>query len=82
MVIESAIGGMPITTLIDGRERYPLRVRYAQDFRSDPQALEEVLISAPGGVQVPLGDLAKVEVVEGPPIGQERGRRLDGDDRF
>jgi Cu(I)/Ag(I) efflux system membrane protein CusA/SilA len=68
MVLETAIGGMPISELVQGRARYPIRARYAQDMRGDLEALEGALISAAGGMQVPLSDVAKVEVVEGPPM--------------
>ncbi len=74
-VIETAIGGKNLTTAIDGRQRLPVRVRYARDFREDPQALRDnVLVAAPGGAQVPLGQLADIRVVMGPSmIASENG---------
>jgi copper/silver efflux system protein len=71
-VIQSAIGGMNITTTVEGIERYPLNVRYARDFREDIPALKNVLVSSPmtgpGGVklQVPLGQIAKIGIKPGP----------------
>jgi Cu(I)/Ag(I) efflux system membrane protein CusA/SilA len=78
-IIEIALGGKPITTTVEGRERYPVRVRYARDFREDEESLRRVLVSqggmgggAPAGgenMQKPavyLGDVANVKVVEGP----------------
>ena len=67
-VIESAIGGKNITTTIEGRERYPVDVRYLRDYRTDPQALDRVLVATPGGAQVPLAQLADIRVTTGPPV--------------
>ena len=58
-VIESAIGGENVTRTIEGRERYPVNVRYARDFRDDLPALERVLVKTPAGAQVPLAQLAR-----------------------
>ncbi len=67
-VIESAIGGMNVTTTVEGLERYPLNVRYARELRDDIPALQEVLIATPAGIQVPLGQLAQIRVTQGPPM--------------
>ncbi|HEY5691952.1 MAG TPA: efflux RND transporter permease subunit, partial [Cyclobacteriaceae bacterium] len=64
--IETAIGGMPVTTTLEGRERYPVRVRYPRELRDDPDQIKKILIPTPTGVQVPLGDLVKVEYLRGP----------------
>jgi copper/silver efflux system protein len=65
--VENALGGDNDTTLISGRERYPVNVRYARDFRSDVSAVERVLVSAGGGsLQVPLSYLARVQAKTGP----------------
>lgn len=64
--VEHAIGGDNVSTAILGRERYPINVRYQRDYRSDPAALEKVLVSSEDGrIQVPLGQVAKVSLVEG-----------------
>jgi len=64
--IETAIGGMKITTTLEGRERYPVRVRYPRELRDDPDKIKKILIPTPTGVQIPLGDLVKVEYLRGP----------------
>ncbi len=65
--IQSAIGGEAVTTVIDGRARYPVNVRYMRDYRSDPASLERVLVPiGDGGKQIPLGQLAKIQVNSGP----------------
>jgi Cu(I)/Ag(I) efflux system membrane protein CusA/SilA len=65
-VIETAIGGKNLTTAIDGRQRLPISVRYARDFRDTPEALRNVLVAASNGAQVPLAQLASIQVVMGP----------------
>lgn len=64
--IQTAIGGVQITSTVEGRERFPVRVRYPRELRSDPEALQNILISSPIGTQTPLGDLVEVEYVKGP----------------
>ncbi|NJN42790.1 MAG: efflux RND transporter permease subunit [Flammeovirgaceae bacterium] len=64
--IESAIGGMKITTTLDGRERYPVRVRYPRELRDDPDKIKKISVPTPAGVQVPLGDLVTIEYLRGP----------------
>ena len=63
--ISSAIGGMPLSSTVEGRERYPIRVRYAREFRDNPEDLKTLLISTPSGVQIPLGELASIEYTRG-----------------
>jgi copper/silver efflux system protein len=65
-LITVAIGGMTITTTVEGRERYPVRVRYQRELRTEIEELERVLISAPDGTQVPLRELANVTYTRGP----------------
>lgn len=64
--IETAIGGMQVTTTVEGRERYPVRVRYPRELRDDPYALQQIAIPTPTGQQVPLGDLVDLEYQKGP----------------
>jgi copper/silver efflux system protein len=66
-VIQSAIGGMNVTTTIEGLERYPLNVRYARELRQSPEALRRVLLATPTGAQVPLGQVAEIFPRMGPP---------------
>ena len=73
-VIETAIGGKNLTTVIDGRQRLPVRVRYARDFREDPDALRGVLVTASNGAPIPLSELADIRLVMGPSmISSENG---------
>ncbi len=64
--IETAIGGSTVTTTIEGRERYPVRVRYPRELRGDFDALENVLVATPSGAQIPLGQLATIRYERGP----------------
>ena len=73
-VIETAIGGKNLTTTIEGRQRFPVRVRYARDFRADPQQLGEVLVTGSNGAQVPLNHVASIRTTMGPSmISSENG---------
>ncbi|MGD9345958.1 MAG: efflux RND transporter permease subunit, partial [Candidatus Aminicenantes bacterium] len=65
-LIMAAIGGMNITTTVEGRERYPIRIRYPRELRNSLDALERIYVPTPGGAQVPLGQVASVIKVEGP----------------
>jgi Cu(I)/Ag(I) efflux system membrane protein CusA/SilA len=75
-MIETAIGGSPITEIIDGRARYPVRVRYAREFREDPETLSRVLVPTQSGAQIPLSDLAQFKMVSGPPMLLSEGGQL------
>lgn len=73
-VIETAIGGKNLTTTIEGRQRFPVRVRYARDFREDIGELRNVLVASSNGTQIPLGQLAAIRTVMGPAmISSENG---------
>ena len=78
-VVMSAIGGENVTTTIEGRERYPVNVRYMRDYRSDPDALRRVLVPAMDGqTQVPLAQLADIQVVSGPAMLRDENGMLNG----
>lgn len=64
--IETAVGGMEITTTVEGRERYPVRVRYPRELRDDPESISRILIPTMNGAQVPLGELAEITYTRGP----------------
>jgi copper/silver efflux system protein len=64
-VLETAVGGMTVTTTVEGRERYPVNIRYYRDFRSDLGSLKRVLVPTPGGGQIPLGQLAEIQFSSG-----------------
>ncbi len=65
-VIEIAIGGRVITNTVEGRERYPVRVRYARELRDSIEELGRILVPAAGDVQIPLGQLSEIRYVRGP----------------
>jgi Cu(I)/Ag(I) efflux system membrane protein CusA/SilA len=67
-VISSAIGGMQLTTTVEGRERFPVRLRYAREFRDNPEDLKKILIPASDGAQIPLGDLVTINYIRGPQL--------------
>lgn len=67
-VIEVAIGGRRITTTVEGRERYPVRVRYARELRDDIETLGRILVPTPNGAQIPLGQLADIRFIRGPQV--------------
>lgn len=64
--IETAIGGMRVTSTVEGRERYPVRVRYPRELRDRPETMGKILISTASGTQIPLGDIVDFEYVRGP----------------
>ena len=74
-IIETAIGGKNISHTVEGQERYPINVRYQRGFRSDIEELKRVLVSTPGGAQVPISLLADISFTTGPPqIRNENGQ--------
>lgn len=67
-VINAASGGEKVTTTVEGRERYPVRVRYQRELRDSPESLERILIPTPNNVNIPLGQLAEIKYQMGPEI--------------
>jgi Cu(I)/Ag(I) efflux system membrane protein CusA/SilA len=65
-VLEVALGGMPLTTTVEGLERYAVNLRYSRDFRENLGALRDIVVPTPTGAQVPLGQLASIETVHAP----------------
>ena len=65
-VLEVALGGMPLTTTVEGLERYDVNLRYSRDFRENLGVLRDIVVPTPTGAQVPLGQLAKIETVHAP----------------
>lgn len=76
--IASGIGGENIAQNIEGRERYPISIRYASDFRDDIQKLERVVIVTPTGAEAPLGELAKISFTRGPSMIRDEDAALTG----
>jgi copper/silver efflux system protein len=64
--ISIAIGGMSLSNSVEGRERYPIRVRYARELRDGPDMIRQMLIPTPSGTEVPLGELAEITYTQGP----------------
>ncbi len=77
-VVRSAVGGMNVTQTIEGRERYPVNVRYPQSARDSVQKLRLLPIVTPSGARIALADVADVRVVDGPPAIKSENARLNG----
>ncbi len=77
-VLMSGVGGERVTTTVEGRERYPVNVRYLRDYRSDVGSLERVLVGTPSGAQVPLTQLADLRMATGPGMIRDENGRLSG----
>jgi len=77
-IIESAIGGESITTTVEGRERYPVNLRYLRELRDDLDKLGRVLVSTPNGAQVPLAQLADLRMISGPSMIRDEDGMLSG----
>jgi Cu(I)/Ag(I) efflux system membrane protein CusA/SilA len=78
MVLTSAVGGEQVSTTVEGRERYPVNVRYFRGYRSDLGALERVLVPTPSGAQIPLAQLADIRLTAGPGMIRNENGRLSG----
>lgn len=77
-VIQTALGGMRLSESVQGRERYDIMLRYDRPFRESPEQLAEILIPTPQGQHIPLGELATMEVTDGPPMLRSENARLTG----
>jgi Cu(I)/Ag(I) efflux system membrane protein CusA/SilA len=77
-VVMTAIGGMQVSETVEGRERYPVTVRYAREFRDDPSLLSDILISTKTGAQVPISQVATLDFVTGPPMVRSEDGKLVG----
>jgi Cu(I)/Ag(I) efflux system membrane protein CusA/SilA len=76
-VIQSAIGGRNVTFTVEGLERYPVNLRYSRELRDNLPMLRRVLVPTPTGAQVPLAQLAELEIVKGPPSIKSENARLN-----
>ncbi|HET8885650.1 MAG TPA: efflux RND transporter permease subunit [Salinimicrobium sp.] len=76
--LEVAMGGMEITTTVEGRERYGVRVRYPRELRNDPASIEKILVPTKSGAQIPLGELADIVYTEGPQMIKSEDTFLTG----
>jgi copper/silver efflux system protein len=77
-VIMTAIGGENVSTTIEGRERYPINVRYPRELRDDVDKLARTLVPTMSGAQIPLGQLATIKLSEGPSMIRDENGRLSG----
>ncbi len=77
-IVMSAIGGINIATAVEGRERYPISVRYAREYRDDPEKLSKVLIHPPVGGPIPLGQVVDISFSTGAPMVRSEGGNLAG----
>ncbi len=77
-VVLTSVGGMAISKTVEGRERYPISVRYAREFRDDPNLLGQILIRTATGAQIPLSQVADIEFVTGPPMIRSEDGKLVG----
>jgi Cu(I)/Ag(I) efflux system membrane protein CusA/SilA len=64
-ILQVAVGGMTLSTSVEGRERFPLRVRYARELRDNPEDLKRILVPSMNGVQIPLGEIADIDYTRG-----------------
>ena len=64
-ILQVAVGGMTLSTSVEGRERFPLRVRYARELRDNPNDIKRILVPAMNGVQIPLGEIADIDYTRG-----------------
>ncbi|HYB90035.1 MAG TPA: CusA/CzcA family heavy metal efflux RND transporter [Candidatus Binataceae bacterium] len=76
--VSSGIGGENIATTVEGRERYPINVRYLADYRDNPDALSRILIMTPAGAQIPLGEVARIDLSPGPSMIRDEDGLLTG----
>lgn len=77
-VISAAVGGMTLTTTVEGRERFPVRLRYPREMRNDPEALAKILVPTATGIQIPLGDVVDIEYAKGAQMIQSENTFLLG----
>ena len=77
-VIATAIGGMNVTQTVEGLERYPVNIRYPQDYRNGPEALSLLPVVTPSGQRISLGDVARIYIEDGPPGIKSENARING----
>ena len=77
-VVSTAIGGMNVTQTIEGQERYPVNLRYPQDYRDSPEQLSRLPVVTPNGQRIALGDVADIRVENGPPGIKSENARING----
>ncbi|MCG8082127.1 MAG: efflux RND transporter permease subunit, partial [Candidatus Thiodiazotropha taylori] len=78
LMVSAAVGGINISETVEGLERYPINIRFPRELRDDIKKLSELPIITPSGAQVPLSQVARVDVVDGPPLIKTENARLNG----
>ena len=77
-ILQVAVGGMALSSSVEGRERFPIRVRYARELRDNPDDLKRILIPAMNGVQIPLGEIAEIDYTRGAQMIRSENTFLNG----
>jgi len=77
-VISAAVGGINVTSTVEGLERYPINLRFTREVRDDLEKLRELPIVTPTGVEIPIGQIASIEIEDGPPMLKSENARLNG----
>ena len=77
-VVSAAVGGINVTSTVEGLERYPINLRFAREVRDDLEKLREIPVISPTGVEIPLGEVAEIKIVDGPPMLKSENARLNG----
>jgi Cu(I)/Ag(I) efflux system membrane protein CusA/SilA len=77
-IISAAVGGMPLTSTVEGRERFPVRLRYPRELRDDPETLSQLIIPTATGAQIPLSEVAEIEYTKGAQMIQSENTFLTG----
>lgn len=77
-VVSAAVGGINVTNTVEGSERYPVNLRFAREVRDDLDKLREIPVISPTGAEIPLGEVADIRIVDGPPMLKSENARLNG----
>ena len=77
-VVSAAVGGINVTSTVEGLERYPVNLRFAREVRDDLEKLREIPVISPTGVEIALGEVAEINIVDGPPMLKSENARLNG----
>jgi Cu(I)/Ag(I) efflux system membrane protein CusA/SilA len=77
-ILQVAVGGMALTSTVEGRERFPVRVRYARELRNSPEEIKKILVPTMTGTQVPLGELTEITYIRGPQMIRSENTFLNG----
>lgn len=77
-VVQTAIGGMQVSESVEGLERFPINLRYPQEWRNSPERLRDLPVVTPSGAHIPLGTLAEIQIVDGPSMIRSENARRTG----